>query len=76
MNIDYDPVIYLDSFDAALANIMLNHGMAIYPKELPIPKDYANEVYYLPNIPSLQYDVVAIYKDPAIDKILTSSLKY
>ncbi|WEV37580.1 LysR family transcriptional regulator [Lactobacillus sp. ESL0677] len=74
IKIAYDPVIYLDSFDAALANIVLNHGMAIYPKELPIPTNYAQDVCYLPNIPSLQYDVVAIYKDPTISKILTSSL--
>ena len=74
MNISYDQIIYLDSFDAALANVVLDHGMAIYPEELPLPKIYDNYVTFLPNLPKLKYDVVAIYKNPAIYNILEHSL--
>ena len=74
MNINYDQIIYLDSFDAALANVVLDHGMAIYPEELPLPKIYDKYVTFLPNLPKLKYDVVAIYKNPAIYNILEHSL--
>lgn len=74
MNINYDQIIYLDSFDAALANVVLDHGMAIYPEELPLPKIYDKYVTFLPNLPKLKYDVVAIYKNPAISNILGHTL--
>ena len=74
MNISYDQIIYLDSFDAALANVVLDHGMAIYPEELPLPKIYDSYVTFLPNLPKLKYDVVAIYKNPAITNILGHTL--
>ena len=74
MNINYDQIIYLDSFDSALANVVLDHGMAIYPEELPLPKIYDKYVTFLPNLPKLKYDVVAIYKNPAIYNILEHSL--
>lgn len=70
LKIEYNKIIYLDSFDAALANVVLGHGMAIYPKEMPIPKEYEDNLTYLPDLPLLQYDVVAIYKDPAISEFL------
>ena len=70
MNINYDQIIYLDSFDAALSNVVLDHGMAIYPEELPLPKIYDKYVTFLSNLPKLKYDVVAIYKNPAITNIL------
>lgn len=71
MKIDYSQVVYLDSFDAALANVILDHGMAIYPKEVEMPQEYANDIVYLPKLPLLQYNVVAIYRDPAIKEILS-----
>ena len=74
MNINYDQIIYLDSFDSALANVVLDHGMAIYPEELPLPKIYDKYVTFLPNLPKLKYDVVAIYKNPAITNILGHTL--
>ena len=74
MNISYEQIIYLDSFDAALANVVLDHGMAIYPEELPLPKIYDKYVTFLPNLPKLKYDVVAIYKNPAITNILGHTL--
>ena len=74
VNINYDQIIYLDSFDAALANVVLDHGMAIYPEELPLPKIYDKYVTFLPNLPKLKYDVVAIYKNPAISNILGHTL--
>ncbi|WP_294758939.1 LysR family transcriptional regulator [uncultured Lactobacillus sp.] len=74
MNISYEQIIYLDSFDSALANVVLDHGMAIYPEELPLPKIYDKYVTFLPNLPKLKYDVVAIYKNPAIFNILDRSL--
>lgn len=70
MNINYDQIIYLDSFDAALSNVVLDHGMAIYPEELPLRKIYDKYVTFLSNLPKLKYDVVAIYKNPAITNIL------
>ena len=74
MNISYDQIIYLESFDSALANVVLDHGMAIYPEELPLPKIYDKYVTFLPNLPKLKYDVVAIYKNPAITNILGHTL--
>ena len=74
MNISYEQINYLDSFDAALSNVVLNYGMAIYPEELPLPKIYDEYVTFLPNLPKLKYDVVAIYKNPAIYNILEHSL--
>lgn len=70
MKIEYSQVVYLDSFDAALANVILDHGMAIYPKEMEIPGEFASDMVYLPKLPLLQYDVVAIYRDPVIKEIL------
>ncbi|MGL6207778.1 MAG: LysR family transcriptional regulator [Lactobacillus panisapium] len=74
MKIDYSDIIYLNSFDGALSNVLLNQGMAIYPKELAIPGINDQNIRYLPNLPLLQYDVVAIYKDPAITRILSQSI--
>lgn len=73
-NICYEQIIYLDSFDAALSNVVLDYGMAIYPDELPLPEIYAKCVTSLPNLPKLKYDVVAIYKNPAICNILDHCL--
>ena len=70
MHIDYSQIIYLDSFDAAIANVILNHGLAIYPRELSIPKKYDDCLCFLPQLPELKYDVVAIYKNPALANIL------
>ncbi|WEV43020.1 LysR family transcriptional regulator [Lactobacillus sp. ESL0684] len=74
LQISYQKVIYLDSFDAALTNVYLNHGLALYPKELPLNIPYTDTLGYLPEIPALQYDVVAIYKEPAIGNILNKAL--
>ncbi|BDR60322.1 LysR family transcriptional regulator [Lactobacillus xylocopicola] len=73
LKIDYRHVIYQDSFDAALTNVFLGQGMAIFPKEVPIPETYAGQVTYLPDLPSLKYDVVAIYKNPAVGDLLSKS---
>ncbi|MEB3364373.1 hypothetical protein SDC49_14010 [Lactobacillus sp. R2/2] len=70
MHIDYSQIIYLDSFDAAVSNVILNHGLAIYPRELSIPKKYDDCLCFLPQLPELKYDVVAIYKNPALANIL------
>ena len=74
MHISYEEIDYLDSFDSALSNVVLNHGMAIYPEELSLPKIYDSRVTFLPELPKLKYDVVAIYKNPAISNILERSL--
>lgn len=74
MNIDYNHTVYLDSFDAALSNVILGHGLAIYPRELPIPKAYDKALCFLPQLPQLKYDVVAIYKKAAINNILDAAL--
>ncbi|RMC50039.1 LysR family transcriptional regulator [Lactobacillus sp. ESL0263] len=74
MHISYEETDYLDSFDSALSNVVLNHGMAIYPEELSLPKIYDSRVTFLPELPKLKYDVVAIYKNPAISNILERSL--
>lgn len=74
MHISYEEIDYLDSFDSALSNVVLNHGMAIYPEELSLPKIYDSRVTFLPQLPKLKYDVVAIYKNPAISNILERSL--
>ena len=74
MHISYEEIDYLDSFDSALSNVVLNHGMAIYPEELSLPKIYDSRVTFLPDLPKLKYDVVAIYKNPAISNILERSL--
>ena len=70
MHINYSQIIYLDSFDAAISNVILNHGLAIYPRELSIPKKYDDCLCFLPQLPELKYDVVAIYKNPALANIL------
>lgn len=75
MKIEYHEIIYLNSFDGALSNVLLNQGMAIYPKELAIPGIENQNIRYLPDLPLLQYDVVAMYKDPIISHILSQSLK-
>lgn len=74
MHISYEEIDYLDSFDSALSNVVLNHGMAIYPEELSLPKIYDSRVTFLPELPKLKYDVVAIYKNPTISNILERSL--
>ena len=74
MHIGYEEIDYLDSFDSALSNVVLDHGMAIYPEELSLPKIYDSRVTFLPELPKLKYDVVAIYKNPAISNILERSL--
>ncbi|MBI0093103.1 LysR family transcriptional regulator [Lactobacillus sp. M0403] len=74
MHISYEEIDYLDSFDSALSNVVLDHGMAIYPEELSLPKIYDSRVTFLPELPKLKYDVVAIYKNPAISNILERSL--
>ena len=74
MHISYEEIDYLDSFDSALSNVVLNHGMAIYPEELSLPKIYDSHVTFLPELPKLKYDVVAIYKNPTISNILERSL--
>ena len=74
MHISYEEIDYLDSFDSALSNVVLDHGMAIYPEELSLPKIYDSRVTFLPGLPKLKYDVVAIYKNPAISNILERSL--
>lgn len=74
MHISYEEIDYLDSFDSALSNVVLDHGMAIYPEELSLPKIYDSRVTFLPDLPKLKYDVVAIYKNPAISNILERSL--
>ena len=74
MHISYEKIDYLDSFDSALSNVVLDHGMAIYPEELSLPKIYDSRVTFLPGLPKLKYDVVAIYKNPAISNILERSL--
>ena len=74
MHISYEEIVYLDSFDSALSNVVLNHGMAIYPEELSLPKIYDSHVTFLPELPKLKYDVVAIYKNPTISNILERSL--
>ncbi len=74
MHISYEEIDYLDSFDSALSNVVLNQGMAIYPEELSLPKIYDSRVTFLPELPKLKYDVVAIYKNPAISNILERSL--
>lgn len=74
MKIEYREIIYLNSFDGALSNVLLNQGMAIYPKELAIPGIDNQNLGYLPDLPLLQYDVVAIYKDPAITRILSQNI--
>lgn len=74
MHISYEEIDYLDSFDSALSNVVLNHGMAIYPEELSLPKIYDSRVTFLPELPKLKYDVVAIYKNPVISNILERSL--
>ena len=70
MHISYEEIDYLDSFDSALSNVVLDHGMAIYPEELSLPKIYDSRVTFLPELPKLKYDVVAIYKNPALTNIL------
>lgn len=70
MKIRYRKTIYLNSFDGAISNVLLGNGMAIYPKELAIPGIHDKSLTYLPGLPLLQYDVVAIYKDPTISNIL------
>ena len=74
MHISYEEIDYLDSFDSALSNVVLDQGMAIYPEELLLPKIYDSRVTFLPELPKLKYDVVAIYKNPAISNILERSL--
>ena len=74
MHISYEEIDYLDSFDSALSNVVLDQGMAIYPEELSLPKIYDSRVTFLPELPKLKYDVVAIYKNPAISNILERSL--
>lgn len=74
MHISYEEIDYLDSFDSALSNVVLDHGMAIYPEELSLPKIYDSRVTFLPELPKLKYDVVAIYKNPTISNILERSL--
>ena len=74
MYISYEEIDYLDSFDSALSNVVLDQGMAIYPEELSLPKIYDSRVTFLPELPKLKYDVVAIYKNPAISNILERSL--
>ena len=74
MHISYEEIDYLDSFDSALSNVVLDQGMAIYPEELSLPKIYDSRVTFLPQLPKLKYDVVAIYKNPAISNILERSL--
>ena len=74
MHISYEEIDYLDSFDSALSNVVLNQGMAIYPEELSLPKIYDSRVTFLPELPKLKYDVVAIYKNPTISNILERSL--
>ena len=74
MHISYEEIDYLDSFDSALSNVVLDQGMAIYPEELLLPKIYDSRVTFLPELPKLKYDVVAIYKNPTISNILERSL--
>ena len=74
MHISYEEIDYLDSFDSALSNVVLDQGMAIYPEELSLPKIYDSRVTFLPELPKLKYDVVAIYKNPTISNILERSL--
>ena len=74
MYISYEEIDYLDSFDSALSNVVLDQGMAIYPEELSLPNIYDSRVTFLPELPKLKYDVVAIYKNPAISNILEHSL--
>ena len=74
MHISYEETDYLDSFDSALSNVVLDQGMAIYPEELSLPKIYDSRVTFLPELPKLKYDVVAIYKNPTISNILERSL--
>ena len=74
MHISYEEIDYLDSFDSALSNVVLDQGMAIYPEELSLPKIYDSRVIFLPELPKLKYDVVAIYKNPTISNILERSL--
>ncbi|GGG34091.1 DNA-binding transcriptional regulator, LysR family [Lactobacillus apis] len=74
MHISYEEIDYLDSFDSALSNVVLNQGMAIYPEELSLPKIYDSRVTFLPELPKLKYDVVAIYKNPTLTNILDGLL--